>query len=158
MPFIIDGYNLLHLAQNQDHGFGSMTDIDLCRHLDKYLKQTGEKGQIVFDGIGPPDKNGFNNLTRLEIIFSGQNKDADSVIENKISLSTAPKLLTIVSSDRRIRSAAMARKATSVKSDQFWIELERQLNRKRHPKDPSEKHHGLNQGETEQWMKIFGIE
>ena len=158
MPIIVDGYNLLRFVEGSDEGNGVMTDVQLCMYLDKYLKLINEKGLIVFDGTGPPDKTGFDNMSRLEILFSGQNKDADFVIENKIKLNTAAKFLTVVSSDRKIRSAAMAKKATSVKSDQFWADMQHQLNRKREQRDPGEKQYGLNEGETEQWMKIFGIE
>jgi uncharacterized protein len=157
MPIIIDGYNLLRFVQGLEQG-ESMSDVQLCMYIDKYLKLINDKGLMVFDGLGPPDKRGFDSLNRLEIIFSGQNKEADLVIENKIKLNTAARSLTIVSSDRRIRSAAMAKKANSLKSDEFWAELQKELNRKRPQKDPGEKQHGLNEGETELWMKIFGLE
>lgn len=158
MPIIIDGYNLLRFVEGSDEGFGAMTDVELCLSLDKYLNLINEKGLIVFDGTGPPDKTGFDTLSRLEILFSGQNKDADSVIETKIKLNTAARFLTVVSSDRRIRTAAMAKKAISLKSDEFWAQVQKQLNRKKQQRDPNEKQHGLNEGETEQWMKIFGID
>jgi predicted RNA-binding protein with PIN domain len=117
----------------------------------------GEKGEIIFDGTGPPDKSGFDNLSNLEVFFAGLGTDADTVIEDKISVSTAPKKLTIVSSDRRLRSAARKRKATSIKSDVFWNDLQKQLSRKRPAKEPAEKRQGLNEGETEQWLDFFGF-
>jgi uncharacterized protein len=157
MPVIIDGYNLLRFVQGGEQG-QSMSDVQLCMYIDKYLKMIKDKGLIVFDGLGPPDKGGFDSLSRLEVTFSGQNQEADFVIENKIKLNTAPRSLTVVSSDRRIRSAAMAKKANSLKSDEFWAEVQKELNRKRPEKDPGEKQHGLNEGETELWMKLFGLE
>jgi predicted RNA-binding protein with PIN domain len=155
---IIDGYNLLWSIQNRSEDFESISDVQLCRIVSRYLKLTREKGQIVFDGIGPPDKSGFNNVSNLEIFFSGLAADADTVIENKIRANTAPKRLTVVSSDQRLRKAAQARKAISVKSEVFWDNIQKQLSRKRTTNEPAAKQQGLNESETKQWLKFFGLE
>ena len=159
MAFIIvDGYNLLRAVQKTSEESESITDVQLCRIVGRYLKSTGEKGQVVFDGIGPPDKSGFNNINNLEVFFAGLSSDADTVIEDKIRASTAPKSMTVVSSDRRLRDAARARKATSVKSDAFWNDLNKRLSRKRTAKEPSAKRKGLTESETKQWLEFFGLE
>ena len=131
MPVLVDGYNLLWAIGKTRHGDDSITDVELCRILSRYLKLSGEKGEIVFDGTGPPDKTGFDNISNLEIFFAGLRTDADSIIENKIKASTAPKRLTIVSSDRRLKDAARARKATAIKSEAFWKKVHKQLGRKK---------------------------
>lgn len=158
MPIIIDGHNLLHSIRKTNEEFESISDVRLCRILDRYLKLTREKGEIIFDGIGPPDKSGFDNLSDLEVLFSGRDSDTDTVIEDKIQVDTAPKRLTIVSSDRRLRKAARTRKATPVKSEDFWKVVEKELSRKRPAKEPTAKRQGLNESETNQWMKFFGLE
>jgi len=84
--------------------------------------------------------------------------DADMVIEDKIKASTAPRRLTVVSSDRRLRDAARARKATAVKSEVFWNNLRKQLRRKKTFKEPTAKRRGLTESETKQWLEFFGIE
>jgi len=155
--FIIDGHNLLHTVYKLEGDSESISDVGLCRILGGYFKLTGEKGVMIFDGTGPPDKTGFDNISNLEVFFAGIRTDADTVIEDKISASTAPKGLTIVSSDRRLRAAARTRKATSMKSDVFWNDIQKQLNRKRPAKEPTEKRQGLNKGETEQWLEFFGF-
>jgi predicted RNA-binding protein with PIN domain len=155
--FIIDGHNLLHTIFKVEGDSGAINDISLCRILGRYLKLTGEKGEIIFDGTGPPDKRGFDNISHLEVFFAGLGTDADTVIEDKIRVNTAPKRLIIVSSDRRLRSAAHTRKATSMKSDVFWNDVQKQLSRKRPAKEPTEKRQGLNEGETEQWLEFFGF-
>jgi predicted RNA-binding protein with PIN domain len=156
--FIIDGHNLLHTIFKLDGDSGAISDVGLCRILSRYFSLTSEKGEIIFDGTGPPDKSGFDNISNLEVFFAGPGTDTDTVIEDKISASTAPKGLTIVSSDRRLRSAARKRKATSIKSDVFWNDVQKQLSRKRPIKEPTEKRQGLNEGETEQWLEFFGFE
>ena len=155
--FIIDGHNLLHTIFKLEGDSGATSDVGLCRILGRYFKLTGEKGEMIFDGTGPPDKGGFDNISNLEVFFAGVRSDADTVIEDKISANTAPKRLIIVSSDRRLRKAARIRKATSMKSDVFWNDVQKQLSRKRPEKEPTEKRQGLNQGETEQWLEFFGF-
>jgi len=138
--------------------FKSITDLQLCYIVGRYLKLIGEKGEIVFDGKGPPDKTGFDNISNVEVSFAGLATDADTVIEDKIRANTAPKRLTVVSSDRRLRAAARARKAVAVKSEVFWTNLQKQLSRGKTIKEPSAKRWGLSESETEQWLKFFGLD
>jgi len=154
---IVDGYNLLRSIQKTDEEFESISDVQLCHIVGRYLKLISEKGEIVFDGTGPPDKAGFDNISNLEVFFVGQGSDADTVIEDKITASTAPKRLAVVSSDRRLARAARVRKATAVKSLLFWDNLQKRLSRKRTPKEPPGKRRGLSESETKQWLEIFGF-
>jgi predicted RNA-binding protein with PIN domain len=156
MPIIIDGHNLLHTTHKSEEGSHTLNDVQLCRIVGRYLKLTGQTGEIIFDGTGPPDKSGFDGISNLEVFFAGQDT-ADTVIERKIKANTAPKRLTVVSSDRRLRRAAQARRATAVKSEDFWKDVQKQLKRKRAPKEPKEKRLGLTESETEQWLDFFGI-
>ena len=113
---------------------------------------------IVFDGTGPPDIRAFDNIRNLEVSFSGADREADFVIERKITASTDPRRLVVVSSDRRLRAAARAAKASAIKSEAFWNDLNRHLNQTGKNPEPSEKRQGLSDGETEQWLRIFDIE
>jgi len=133
-------------------------DVQLCRIIGSYLSLTGQSGEIIFDGTGPPDKSGFDGISNLEVFFAGSGTDADTVIEGKITANSAPKRLTIVSSDRRLRKAARARKATSIKSEVFWNNMQKQLSRRKVAKEPTAKRRGLSESETRQWLDIFGIE
>jgi predicted RNA-binding protein with PIN domain len=158
MPVVIDGHNLLRSIQKVCEGLESISDVQLCHIISRYLKLTGQKGEIVFDGTGPPDKGRFDNITNLEVFFAGPGTDADRVIEDKIKVNTAPRRLTIVSSDRRLRNAARARKAAVVKSEAFWDNLRRRMDRRTTAKEPAAKRLGITDGETEQWLRFFGIQ
>lgn len=157
MAVIIDGYNLLRSIQKTSEDFESLNDIRLSHIIGRYLKLVGEKGEIVFDGSGPRDKARFDNIENLEVVFSGAGSDADSVIEDEIRANTGPRSLTVVSSDRRLRTAARARKATCVKSEAFWTTVQRRLRRGKRVEEPAAKRLGLSEGETEQWLKFFGF-
>ena len=156
--FFIDGHNLLHAIPKVDEAFGTISDVQLCHIIGSYLGQTGQRGEIIFDGIGPPDKSGFDGVSNLEVFFSGSGSDTDTVIEDKIIANSAPRRLRIVSSDRRLRKAARARKATSIKSEAFWNNIQKQLSRKKTVKEPAAKRRGLTDSETRQWLDIFGLE
>ncbi len=156
--FIIDGYNLLHAALNSEEACGASKDVELCRIVGRYLNIIGRSGEMIFDGTGPPDKSGFDGISNLEVIFTGLSADADTVIEDKIIASTAPKRLTVVSSDRRLRKAAHARRCNSLKSDVFWANVQKQLDRKRPAREPAAKRQGLSESETDQWLDVFGFE
>jgi predicted RNA-binding protein with PIN domain len=156
---IIDGNNLLWAIQEKFEEREITTDVELCRVLDRYFAATVEEGQIVFDGAGPADKSEFNSVTHVEIYFAGFHKDSDSVIEEKIKANTAPRLLRVVSSDRRLRKAAGLRKATAIKSEDFWAEVQKELRRKKpQRREPMEKKEGLTESETDRWMDLFGVD
>jgi uncharacterized protein len=156
---IIDGNNLLW-AMHQALGEREITtEIELCRVLSQYFARIGEPGQVVFDGAGPADKSPFDDLRHLEVFFAGFHRDSDSVIEEKIAADSSPRRLTVVSSDRRLRKAASARKAIAVKSEDFWERVRRELSRKQpRRKEPEEKREGLTDSETEKWLEVFGLE
>ncbi len=155
---IIDGYNLLRAVQNLTEQSFNITDIQLCQIVAEYLYRLKKKGCIVFDGVGPRDKSGFNNLFNLEVVFSGTSREADDVIEKLILENTAPKSLTVVSSDRRIKTAANRRKADAVDCVDFWTEVIKQLERKKKKQaEPQAKFIGISEAETEYWLREFGF-
>jgi len=155
---IVDGNNLLWALHERFEEREIATEIDLCRVLGRYFARMAEDGQVVFDGSGPARRGDFESVTNVEIVFSGFHHDADSVIEEKLKANTAPRRLTVVSSDRRLRKAAAARKATAIKSEDFWEEVQKELRRRKpRKKEPQAKKEGLTEGETEQWMDLFGL-
>ena len=54
-----------------------------------------------------------------ELLYAGQGRDADSLIERLIEADSAPRRLTVVSSDRRIQRAGRRRKCRVMPSDDF---------------------------------------
>lgn len=155
---IIDGYNLLRAIQAGYDEYASITDSQMCRLISSFARLKKDKAKIVFDGIGPPDKTPLKNIARVEVVFSSQYKEADDIIEQLIIANTAPKLLTVVSSDRRIRAAAKKRKAISISSFEFWQTLTKELSKPGKIREPREKLIGISDGETNHWLKEFGLD
>lgn len=155
---LIDGTNLLWTVKESSDDYERITEVQLCEMLDTYLVLAGEEGEIVFDGAGPPDTGIFGGVTHLEIFFSGFNKDADTVIEEKVLATGAPQRLTVVSSDRRLRLAAAGQRSAALKSDLFWNQVRKELaGKKPRSQEPQEKQEGLTESETDQWMDMFGL-
>jgi predicted RNA-binding protein with PIN domain len=156
---IIDGNNLLWALHEAFDEREITTEVDLCRVLSQYFHQIGETGQVVFDGSGPSDKSQFDTIDYVEVYFAGIHRDADSVVEEKITADTSPRRLTVVSSDRRLRKAAGERKASALKSEEFWQQVQRELSRRKPRKrEPEEKREGLTDGETDKWLEAFGLD
>jgi len=158
MPFIIDGNNLFWSVRNSPDVAECNSDFQLCRIIGRYFGAISETGQIIFDGTGPADKGGFESIANLDVFFAGAGRDADTVIEGKIKASSGARELVIVSSDRRLRRAAKASGASAVKSEDFWVQLQKELKRKKTAKEPKGKCHGLTESETEQWLEFMGFD
>lgn len=156
---IIDGDNLLWALRQTLEEREITTELELCRALSRYFALTGEPGQVIFDGAGPSDRSAFDQIADPEIIFAGFNRDADSVIEERLKVSTSPRRVTVVSSDRRLRKAAALRKAVGMKSEEFWELVRRELKRGKPRKpEPQEKREGLSESETDKWLEAFGLD
>jgi uncharacterized protein len=157
MPLIIDGHNLLYAVRGITEG-QIVSEIRLCTILSDYLRQMRQRGEIIFDGIGPRDKSGLAGTVNLEVSFSGAYIDADTIIEERIKVSTAPKRLTVISNDHRLVKAAKARKAVAITADDFWGQVFKKLSRKRREPEPQSKRVGITEGETDFWLKFFKLD
>ncbi|MCF7972340.1 MAG: NYN domain-containing protein [Phycisphaerae bacterium] len=158
MPYLIDGHNLLWSIFKNDEHFEPVDDVGLVSTVSLYCQDMGDHGEVIFDGIGPPNKRPFKQITQVNVVFAGQGIEADDVIEDQIALCRSPKKLYVVSSDRRVCRAAQKAKAQVVKSDEFWTLVLKRLLRRRGPKEPSGKRHGVTDAETRQWLKQFGLD
>ena len=158
MPTIIDGYNLLRTVQGSIEELADLDDVQICGLLNGFFRSSRTNAEIIFDGIGPPDKSGFAGLTALNVTFSGTRLEADDLIEQRIHQSTAPKLLRIVTNDRRLKKAAARRKAQRVDCLTFWQIVEKKMNKKAPAREPEGKRKPLSEAETDRWMEYFDID
>lgn len=159
MPYLVDGYNLLRAIQRFEE-FALFDEVSLCRTISEFLSCVKDRGHVVFDGIGPPDKRELGGIRGIEVYFSGEDLEADDIIEEKIADNSAPKSLIVVSSDRRLRTAAKRRKATSIQVEPFWAFLCTQLEKaaNRPAPEPKEKRGGITDQEADLWMDAFGMD
>lgn len=153
MPVLIDGNNLIFALSD------SVGRSGLCDKLSPLLEKEPQIC-VVFDG--PPPPGGLASQieeTGIEVRYSA-GRTADEVIMELISAHTAPRRLTVVSSDREIRKAARRRRCVVLTSPQFA----RQLQQEEHPRplppshEPKEKQRGLTGQQSREWLKEFGLE
>ncbi len=159
MSYIFDGYNLYHAACKALEQWSAVTVTTLFEFVAGDLSYIKQSGKVIFDGFCPRGRELPDRLGPLHFYYSGDyGSDADTLIEEMILEDTAPKKLTIVSSDRRIRSAARIRKAVSMSSNDYLAEMMHRYNRPAPtPREPQQKHSGLTPAETTYWLKIFGV-
>jgi len=129
MPLLIDGYNLLHEAGILGGGSGpgslERSRLALLNFLAESLPpQEISQTTVVFDSHdapwGLPSKVDHRGLS---VEFAARYPDADCLIEELIRLHSAPRRLTVVSSDHRIQRAARRRKAKAMDSDVWYKDL-----------------------------------
>jgi predicted RNA-binding protein with PIN domain len=166
MPLLIDGYNLLHASGLLGRGRGRGALESARRALLNFLANALPDDEVarttvVFDAHEAP----WGALRRsshagISVIFGSSELDADSVIEQLILEDSAPKRLTVVSSDHRLHRAAKRRKATPVDSDRWFQETIRARAARQQPNaDVVIKPDGpFTEGEVDYWLRHFGLE
>ena len=155
MPFVIDGNNLIYALADAGREVGR---AGLCKLLAPLLA----RGPVtaIFDGPPPPGPMARQiELTGITVNYSC-GRPADEVIIEHIRANSAPRRLTVVSTDREIRQAARRRRCKSVTSQDFAVLLEKltEAPTQRRPSEPPEKTDGLSGKHVDEWMKEFGFE
>ncbi len=159
MPYLFDGYNLYHAMRKVSEEFASLTPKMMSAVLSEDLKGMKEKGIIVFDGRAlRGDLESYKQMGPVTILYSGVKSDADTRIEELIKDNTAPKRLVVVSSDHRIKRAGRRRRAKILTSLEYIDALFYRLSRPAPVREPKEKRLGVEQGQLDQWLDLFGIE
>jgi predicted RNA-binding protein with PIN domain len=166
MALLIDGYNLLHASgifgassRGGPGGLERARSAMLNLLAESLPADELRRTAVVFDASEAP-----YGLARsfehkgLMVHFASRDSDADSLIEEMILHDSAPRRLTVVSSDHRLQRAAHRRKATAVDSDRWLAQMlrERQSRQQAGPSDSVKPEGLLSPGEVEFWLKQFG--
>ncbi|MCP4080024.1 MAG: hypothetical protein GY819_16060 [Planctomycetaceae bacterium] len=168
---IIDGYNLLHVVGILGSSIGPGT-LERARNtllgiLAKHLDAgTRKRTTLVFDS---GEKNLPNRFTSHDVLveFANEYANADELINLLIRKHSAPKQLTVVSSDHQIQRVASARGATPMDSD-LWLDSLTQFPDKARQQNRSEDRQGKlddekpdyprNEFDVEYWKQQMDIE
>lgn len=129
--FIVDAYNLIFQCGLAGRSRDSMALERARQRLLSTIRQHTDDDSragiiVVFDARQTPIKE-VQRIYREDgmiVAFAEGFADADSMIEQLIQSHSAPKSLTIVSSDHRLHKSASRRKAQAVDSDVWWDWLE----------------------------------
>ena len=160
MPFLFDAYNVYHAACRMSQEWAHLMPLDLFGLIARDMRRLQDAAIAVFDGAPPRDTarkvdpDGY-----VKVIYSGPNTDADAVLEKMIRKNSAPKLLTVVSSDNQVRRAARRRRATRLSASDYLAAMQRRMKQPdARPAEPVEKRKGLSEGELNEWLELFGID
>jgi hypothetical protein len=163
MLLLIDGYNLLHASGIIGRGVGP-GDLERSRRAllnvlaSSLEEETARRTVIVFDAADPPPGLPRSEDFRgLKVRYASAYDEADTLIEELIRRASAPRRLTVVSSDHRIQRAARKRRATAVDSDRWYAELLQRRGQKASGRpNESAKPTVMTEGEVKAWLEEFG--
>ena len=166
MSLLIDGYNLLNAVGIVGRGSGPSTLERSRLALLNFLAESLDPAEVarttvVFDAAGaPPGLPRVVEHRGLCVRFAAGYEDADALIEALIRAESAPRRLTVVSSDHRLHRAARRRRATAVDSDVWYAEVvRRRLDRGQSTATgPAKPHVPLSEAEVAGWLERFGGE
>ena len=167
MSYIIDGYNLIHAAGILGRGSGSGGLQRARRALLNSLAESLDprdrsRTTVVFDaGPGAPRHRPRVLVHHgMTVRFASNYDDADTLIEELIQAESAPRSLTVVSSDHRLQRAAHRRKAKAVDSDRWYATLlrDRQGHAERPAADAEKPAGPRSAAETRRWLEAFTSE
>ncbi|MEK6248950.1 MAG: NYN domain-containing protein [Planctomycetales bacterium] len=160
---IIDGYNLINAVGLIPEGVGPGTLEQSRQALLNFLAETlaGEtltNTTVVFDA-GEDAPKGLPREIRhrgIQVFFASNYDDADELIEELIQANSAPRRLTVVSSDHRLQRAARRRRAQAIDSDRWYSELIQQRHVKRtHPSRTEKPAQPQSEKEINYWLEKF---
>ena len=166
MQLIIDGYNLLNAVGILPRGVGPGTLEKSRAALLNFLAESLPERErtnttVVFDAgkdapRGLPRRLEFRGIT---VHFASQYDEADTLIEELIQADTAPRRLTVVSSDHRLHRAARRRRARAMDSDRWYAEvIERRRRDRSSPKHPTKPQPPMSDEDVAFWLDKFALD
>jgi len=155
MPLVIDTYNVLHVTGVLP-GELVVGDPEGLARLVAASRFGAEAVWLVCDGV----PRGATRVGRIVIEGAGARRQADDHIAEIVERSSAPRRVTVVTSDRGLARRVRSRGALIVKSEEFLAMLAEDARRarpvRRAAPDPR-RSVPLNEREVAGWMEVFRI-
>jgi len=159
MPLLLDTYNILHVTGVLPP---EAAGIDVAGLIDLLAGSRFRAEQVVLVCDGNPHRGQgrYEPSAQHRVIYSGKKESADDVIVRMIAHSSAPRRLTVVSSDQEIIRTARRRRCPTMSSEKLLEVLAedhaapRPHTRSaagRKPRAP------LSAASVEEWIKVFGL-
>jgi predicted RNA-binding protein with PIN domain len=159
VPVVIDGNNLLYAARRVAESDVLIGRSMLCDTVAKWAQRRRERVTVVFDGPAPPAALAAQiGNPAITVSYSGAGVSADAALVQRLAADSAARRLLLVTSDRELVRAAKSRRARTMRSEEFWQLVQHDLARpSRGPREPREKHTGLEPGAADEWLDEFGL-
>lgn len=155
MPLIIDTYNVLHVTGVLPPEL-AVGEPDGLARLVAQSRYASDVVWLICDGV----PRGASRVGRILIEGAGPGRSADDHIKGFLDRTSAPRQVTVVTSDRAIQRHARSRGADWITSEDFLASLVGDVRRARPkrvlPPDPR-RSVPLAEREVHGWMRLFGI-
>lgn len=154
---VVDTYNVLHTTGVLPPDLAGLDVPGLVRLLGE-SRFSRRATTLVCDGGGAGGSG--VRMGHVKVLFSGDHREADDLIERLIERFSHGRALTVVSSDRRLRKAARRRGAESVASADFLAMLADDHGGGRAADGPPvfTTEIPLDRYSVDHWMREFGLE
>jgi predicted RNA-binding protein with PIN domain len=158
MPYLIDGYNLLHAlglltARMARHGLESAR-ANLLQRLRASRAPEAADVTVVFDAAGaPPGAPPEADHGTVRFLFA-RGQTADDLIEDLIRRAPVPRGLTVVSDDHRVRRAATRRGCAVLGCVDYCERLTRTEQAPPAAEPPAKP--DSSPEDTQRWLDVFG--
>jgi predicted RNA-binding protein with PIN domain len=161
MPFLVDGYNLLHALGLLHQRVGPTglrkARLALLGMLHGAFGPEASSITVVFDAAhAPPDAVEEDEYQGIHVRFAIHQDEADELIEELIRREAAPRRLIVVSDDRRLQRAARQRQCQVQHCAGFMEDLAHHRPTRRPERETMEsKPERLTEEETAYWLHEF---
>lgn len=160
MPHLIDGYNLLYatgrLAPRSGRSALEASRQWLLVELVRYHAADASSVTVVFDAAGaPPGVPPHERHGGVRLLFA-RGQTADDLIEELIRDEPAPKSLTVISDDNRIREAARRRGCVVLGCLDYCEQWTRPKRTSAAPAADPAKPEAMTEQERRAWLQAFG--
>lgn len=159
MKLLVDTYNVLHVVGVLPPELAGIDVIDLTQ-LIQASRYAADAVELICDGA-PPAEIAKHPLShgRVRIRYTaGITNDADTLIAALIAKSTAPRQLTVVTSDQWIIRQAKRRRCKTLSSEQFLHQIAADVAqgtsttpKAKRPRD------SISSRDANKWLRIFKL-
>jgi hypothetical protein len=165
MWYLIDGYNLLFAMGVLRPNLGPAGLEKARRRLlgllaGAYGPEEAPHVTVIFDSArAPAGATEVQDYQGVRVRFAGRGQEADDLIEQLIGHDSAPKQLTVVSDDHRVRDAGRRRGCAVLGCGDYLDWLARHRKGRRRPPGAGAKPEKVSAAEERYWLDEFaGLE
>lgn len=161
MPILLDAYNILHVTGVLPPDLAGI-DLEELATLVTGSRYRRESTILVCDGS--PRRHQVRERS-VHVRFAGPGQTADAAIIRLVRRSSAPRRLTIVTSDREIVQQVRRRRASVISSERFLANLaeDHAIRSSDRPSsdrrtDPPPASHPADRRQVEAWLRLFELD
>jgi predicted RNA-binding protein with PIN domain len=157
MPIVVDAYNVLHVTGvlSPDLAGGDLAELAALIATSRYRRETA---LLACDGVATAAAAKVREPS-VRVAFAGGGRTADDYIATFVQASSAPRSLTVVSSDRAVLKSARRRGCATLTGERFLAQLEADRRSFRGERDGGKPvAEGMPRETLEEWMATFGLD